>query len=98
MKDKVVVVTGASSGFGAALAELLSSKRAFVVLVARREDRLHQIVTRCGLRGIGIVADMTKRADARRVVEAWGWSARPKTPFATAYLWPRVEPTGSLGC
>ena len=69
MQDKVVVVTGASSGIGAALAELLGSKGSSVVLVARREEPLHQIVARCGPRAMGIVADMTKRADARRVVD-----------------------------
>lgn len=69
MQDKVVVVTGASSGIGAALAELLNSQGCSVVLVARREGPLQQIAARCGPRALGIVADMTKRADARRVVE-----------------------------
>lgn len=43
IKDKVVVITGASSGIGEATAKLLASKGAKVVLGARREDRLKEI-------------------------------------------------------
>lgn len=43
IKDKVVIITGASSGIGEATARLLASKGARVVLGARREDRLKQI-------------------------------------------------------
>jgi NADP-dependent 3-hydroxy acid dehydrogenase YdfG len=44
IKDKVVVITGASSGIGAASGKLLASKGAKVVLGARRADKLKQIV------------------------------------------------------
>ena len=40
IKDKVVIITGASSGIGEATAKLLASKGAKVVLGARREDKL----------------------------------------------------------
>jgi NADP-dependent 3-hydroxy acid dehydrogenase YdfG len=43
IKDKVVIITGASSGIGEATARLLASRGARVVLGARREDRLKQI-------------------------------------------------------
>jgi NADP-dependent 3-hydroxy acid dehydrogenase YdfG len=43
IKDKVVIITGASSGIGEATARLLASKGARVVLGARREDRLKRI-------------------------------------------------------
>jgi NADP-dependent 3-hydroxy acid dehydrogenase YdfG len=39
IKDKVVVITGASSGLGEATARLLSARGASVVLGARRQDR-----------------------------------------------------------
>jgi NADP-dependent 3-hydroxy acid dehydrogenase YdfG len=44
IKDKVVIITGASSGIGEASARLLASKGAKVVLGARREDKLKRIV------------------------------------------------------
>jgi short-subunit dehydrogenase len=59
MRDKVVVVTGASGGIGAALP----------VLVARREDVLRSVAARCQGRAHAIVADVTRRAEVRRVVE-----------------------------
>lgn len=68
MKDKVVVVTGASGGIGAAVAELLASRGASVVLVARRKDALEQVAGRCGVNSLQVVADMTKREDVRRAV------------------------------
>jgi NADP-dependent 3-hydroxy acid dehydrogenase YdfG len=46
IKDKVVIITGASSGIGEATAKLLASKGANVVLGARREQKLAQLVSR----------------------------------------------------
>ncbi|AKP67582.1 SDR family oxidoreductase [Companilactobacillus ginsenosidimutans] len=43
IKDKVVIITGASSGIGAATAVLLAKKGAKLVLGARREDKLQQL-------------------------------------------------------
>jgi NADP-dependent 3-hydroxy acid dehydrogenase YdfG len=43
IKDKDVIITGASSGIGEATAKLVASKGAKVVLGARRADRLKQI-------------------------------------------------------
>lgn len=44
MKEKVVVVTGASSGIGEATARLLAKRGAHVVVGARRTDRLEKLV------------------------------------------------------
>jgi NADP-dependent 3-hydroxy acid dehydrogenase YdfG len=44
IENKVVVITGASSGIGEATAKLLAGKGAQVVLGARREDKLKHIV------------------------------------------------------
>jgi NADP-dependent 3-hydroxy acid dehydrogenase YdfG len=43
IKDKVVIITGASSGIGEATAKLLASKGAKVVLGARRKHQLRQL-------------------------------------------------------
>ena len=46
LENKVIVVTGASSGIGALTAELLSGEGAFVVLAGRSEERLQQVGSR----------------------------------------------------
>jgi NADP-dependent 3-hydroxy acid dehydrogenase YdfG len=68
VKDTVVVVTGASSGIGAAVAELVAKQGMSVVLAARRKDALEEVAARCGPRSLVVVADVSVRADVRRIV------------------------------
>lgn len=68
MADRVVVITGASAGIGAALAETLARRDDTVVLVARREAQLAEVASRCAGRGHALPADVTRRDDVRRVV------------------------------
>jgi len=68
MSDKVVVITGDSSGIGAAAAEELAKRGHTVVLVARRADRLAEVATRCGERSQVVVADVSRRDAVKRVV------------------------------
>lgn len=68
MDERVVVITGASSGIGAALAEQLAARGDAVVLVARRRDALQSVAARCGAKAHIVVADVTQRDDVRRVV------------------------------
>jgi short-subunit dehydrogenase len=68
MGEKVVVVTGASSGIGAAAAVVLAGRGDSVALVARRPEALREVADRCGGRARVIAADMTERREARRVV------------------------------
>jgi short-subunit dehydrogenase len=46
-RDQRVLITGASSGIGAALAERLASQGAIVGICARREERLREVLERC---------------------------------------------------
>jgi len=68
MGPRVVVITGASSGIGAAAAEALAREGHRVALVARRAGALQEVADRCGSGARAIAADMTARADVRRVV------------------------------
>ncbi|HET9171654.1 MAG TPA: SDR family NAD(P)-dependent oxidoreductase [Actinospica sp.] len=75
MTDKlsgcVALVTGASSGIGQATAAELASLGARVVAVARRKDRLDELVARIGAAGgaaDAIVADITDESAAQDVV------------------------------
>lgn len=69
MPETVVVITGASSGIGAALALLLTRQQKQVVPVARRADALHAVAARCAGRAHPVVADVTSRSDVRQVVQ-----------------------------
>jgi len=68
MKNPVVVITGGSSGIGAALAELLAAQRSPVAIVARREEALRAVAERCDGLAHAIVADVTRRDEVRRAV------------------------------
>jgi NAD(P)-dependent dehydrogenase (short-subunit alcohol dehydrogenase family) len=62
---KVIVITGASSGIGAALAKQLGAMENSVVLAARREDQLKEMARECGKTAIPITADVRRREDVK---------------------------------
>jgi short-subunit dehydrogenase len=66
--QRVVVVTGASAGIGAALGELLADRGDAVALVARRDEALRTVAERAGPSAHPIAADVTRREEVRRVV------------------------------
>lgn len=72
ISGKVVVITGASSGIGEATARLLSAAGAYVVLGARRLDRLTalaQEITDAGGKVEVLRTDVTNRQDVTALVE-----------------------------
>ncbi|HEU5114148.1 MAG TPA: SDR family oxidoreductase [Candidatus Paceibacterota bacterium] len=69
IKDKVIIVTGASSGIGEATAKLLSKRGAKVALVARSKDKLETISKE--LPGSQVfIADMSKPDSVRSMIDA----------------------------
>lgn len=72
VRDKVVIVTGASSGIGAATAREFARQGAQVVLAARRTDALQALVseiTNDGGQAIAIPTDVTDTAQVMHLVE-----------------------------
>jgi 3-oxoacyl-[acyl-carrier protein] reductase len=71
LTDRVVIVTGASAGIGAATARTLVSAGARVVLGARREQRLTSIVDELGEdKAVAVQVDVREPSDAQRLVKA----------------------------
>ena len=71
LKDKVVIITGASSGFGEDAARLFAQEGCKVVLAARRLDRLQKLAGEIQSRGgeaIAVPMDVTDRADVDLMV------------------------------
>lgn len=79
VKDKVIMIAGASSGIGKALAQILSTKGAKVVLLGRRGERLAEIEAelKTGKHDVRVVkTDITDRTQVdnavRLTLEAFG--------------------------
>jgi len=70
MKDRVVVITGASGGIGAALARLAGSRGARVALAARRAGELGAVAAQSGPEALAVVADVTRRDQVERLLDS----------------------------
>lgn len=72
LKDKVVLITGASSGFGEDAARLFAKEGCRVVLTARRLDRLQMLaaeIQNAGGEALAIPVDVTERAEIDVMVQ-----------------------------
>src|ERR1700757_2396348 len=70
--DKVVVITGASSGIGESAAKFLARQGAKVVLGARRKDRIDAVVkdiSAAGGKAVGFAVDVTKRVEVEALIK-----------------------------
>lgn len=71
LEEKVVIVTGASSGIGEAAAYQFARAGANLVLAARRESRLHKVARKASAKAAGVLVvktDLTKYAQVRSLV------------------------------
>ena len=72
MKNKLVIVTGASSGIGRACAEKFAQEGANLVLAARSADKLSEVaenIARYGVQVLPVVTDVSKEEDCKNLVE-----------------------------
>ena len=72
IENKVVLITGASSGIGQSTAELLAKKGAKIVLAARRESRLKELadkINKAGGQAIYQVTDVPNPEDSKKLVQ-----------------------------
>jgi len=67
MSEKMIVITGASAGIGAALARQLAGRGDRVVLAARRAQELEKVAQECGPQAQAVVTDVTRRSDVEHL-------------------------------
>jgi NAD(P)-dependent dehydrogenase (short-subunit alcohol dehydrogenase family) len=94
LAGKVVVITGASSGFGKGAALRFAEEGASVVVVARRAHLLESLARRCqqlGVRALPVSADVSEPAELERVADA------ALAAFGRIDVWINNAGVGALG-
>jgi 3-oxoacyl-[acyl-carrier protein] reductase len=69
LKDKVAIVTGAASGFGAGIAERFAEEGAKVAILDINSDGARKMAERIGRGAVAIPADLTKASEVFRAVD-----------------------------
>lgn len=93
-KDRVIVITGASSGFGKGTARRLAEEGASLVLAARRGALLDDLARECEARGgrtLAVTTDVSRREDMERL----GHEAVAR--FGRIDVWINDAGVGALG-
>ncbi|XP_014357152.2 uncharacterized oxidoreductase SERP2049 [Papilio machaon] len=70
--NKVVLVTGASKGIGAAISIKFSTEKASVILISRNEEKLQEVAQKCkdvGGNPLVVAADLTVDDDVERAIK-----------------------------
>lgn len=70
LEGKIAIVTGASSGIGAGIAEMFVAEGASVVMAARRMDRLEERAKKLGPKSLAVKTDVTKETDVLALFQA----------------------------
>jgi short-subunit dehydrogenase len=94
LTDKVVVITGASSGFGKGVARKFAESGSRVVLAARRAELLDELATECeaaGGRALPVPTDVSKQDDIETLMRA------TLDTFGRVDIWINNAGVGALG-
>jgi len=80
VKEKIAFITGATAGFGEAMAHKFASEKYHLVLVARREDKLHALCrgleTNYGIKTLPLVLDVRENRAVEEKIKSMApeWS------------------------
>ena len=94
VSGKVIVITGASSGFGKGTALELAKGGALLVLAARREQLLEELAAHCeaqGGRALAVHTDVTQQADVENL------GSQALAAFGHIDVWINNAGSGSIG-
>ncbi|WP_018719123.1 glucose 1-dehydrogenase [Arhodomonas aquaeolei] len=69
MKDRIAVVTGAASGFGAEIARVFAREGAKVVVADLNEEGAKAVAAEIGDSAIGVRADVANRTDVKAMID-----------------------------
>ncbi|HEX8763083.1 MAG TPA: SDR family NAD(P)-dependent oxidoreductase [Candidatus Saccharimonadales bacterium] len=92
MKDKIIVITGASEGLGRCVAGKLAGQGATVVLVAHEADKLQRAAMEIGANARSYTCDISSSEQIRRVIgEIWSDFGRIDILINNAGVWTDEE-------
>lgn len=94
LREKVIVVTGASSGFGKGAARAFAAAGASVVAAARREQLIQELareIFAAGGRALAVTTDVSRREDVERLGE------QAVSHFGRIDVWINDAGVGALG-